>query len=171
MTQRGGFVTGALIVMAFALALLGGVAATARAASVVVRPVANGSVFAENLGPVARIVRDAPSFDALLAEWQLQGTRARAAAVDFRRRSLIVLLDSEKPDSGYVDLVGGIDVAGRTATLTATVFRRSGIRLDAFASPWAIVSVPRAAVARAAPEVRVTLRCAANVRGCPQIGA
>jgi hypothetical protein len=166
--HRGGFVTGTWIATAFAVgvALLAGPVATAGAASVVVHPVATGTVFAGSAEPAARIVRDAPALDALLAEWGMERARSRVGAVDFRRRSLIVLLDRARSDTGYVDWVGGVDVAGPTATLTATVFRLLGFHLDAFANPWAIVSVPRAAVARAAPELRVVMRCAAGARIC-----
>lgn len=175
MLQRRGLVTGARRALGLASGCALVACGTAHATSAVVRPVAAGSVFAGSQEPTARIVRDAPAFDALLAEWgisewQMQNARSGAAAVDFRRRSLIVLLDSQKPDTGYVDLIGGVDVVGRTATLTATVFHRSGFALDAFANPWAIVSVPRAVVARAAPEVRVTMRCAARARACVMIG-
>jgi hypothetical protein len=168
MPHRGGLVT--------ALAVIGALlcCGAAQAKPVGFRHVATGTVFAGGVGPAARIVRDAPAFDALLAEWgidqwQMQSARSRAAAVDFRRRSLIVLLDSQKPDTGYVDLVGEIDVVGRTATLTATTFTRRGIHLDAFANPWAMVSVPRAAVARVAPGLRVVTRCAARAHLCQLI--
>lgn len=109
--------------------------------------------------PAARIVRDAGSARALFQAWGMDRPLRRAAPIDFRRRSLIVLIDGWMPDPGYVNLVGAVDVTGGTTTLTATLFHRGGGSATVLARPWAIVSVPRGAVAQAAPEVRTALQC------------
>lgn len=139
------------------------VASTAGAAQIGFTTVAYGTVTDATLGPpeaVARVVRDAPAARALLTALEMDRALPRVAAVDFRRRSLVVVLGDWRPNPSYGLLVGAIDVAGGTATLTATVVVRAGGHADVIARPWTIVSVPRAGVAGAAPEVPVVLRCA-----------
>jgi hypothetical protein len=167
MPQRGGLVT--TLAVLGALLLTGSPAAQAK--SVGFRHVATGTASdgrtAAPPEPVARVVRDAQAARALLSAWRMDRAIASAVAVDFTRRSLVVLLDGRRSDPGYVELVGDVDVTGAQATLTATVFRKPGGHATVLARPWAIVSVPRAAVAQVAPEVGATVRCVAQVRCRP----
>jgi hypothetical protein len=107
--------------------------------------------------PVARIVRDAQAARTLLQTWDIDPARTRVGAVDFTRRAVIVLLAGFRPTAGYRARVLATDLAGGTATVTAAVTRPRGLVADVVARPWVVVSVPRAAVARARPEVRVVV--------------
>jgi hypothetical protein len=107
--------------------------------------------------PVARIVRDAQAARTLLRTWDIDPARTRVGAVDFARRSVIVLLAGFRPTAGYRARVLTADLAGGMATVTAAVIRPRGLVADVVARPWVVVSVPRAAVARARPEVRVVV--------------
>jgi hypothetical protein len=83
----------------------------------------------------------------------------RVAGVDFSRRSVIAVLTPWAPDTSWQAQVRAITVTGRTATVDVTVAQRPIGAADMLVRPWAVVSVPRAAVARVRPEVNVQLSC------------
>jgi hypothetical protein len=137
-------------------------ASAAGASEVGFRTIAYGTATDATLGPpepVARIVRDAPAAAALLHALEMDRALPRLGSVDFARRSLVAVLGDWRPNPSYGVLVGAIDVAGGTATVTATVVHRAVGHADVLARPWSVLSVPRAAVAGVAPEVPVVLRC------------
>lgn len=165
MAQRGA----ALIVTCLALALLA--AAPARSGEIGFRIVDYGTMGGEALAgpsPEARIVRDAAEARALLSPWELRRAAAHVAAVDFARRSLIVV-GGWWPNPGYGILPGSVIVSGGAAQVVGTVIRRPGGHADVVARPWVILSVPRAAVAGLWPDAGLTLRCGPRVRCYPGV--
>jgi hypothetical protein len=116
-------------------------------------------------GP-SRILRDASSARALLSAWGAPPrTIARVGAIDFGRRSLIVLLGGWMADPGYVLLPGVVTLDGGMTQVYATLFSRRGGSASVVARPWTLVSVPRDAVAAAGPEVALDLHCS-GPRAC-----
>jgi hypothetical protein len=117
----------------------------------------------------AAITPGEPTSDAALVLRTAAGARKRLRAwglgtaavrhVDFRHKSLVVLLAAYQPSGGYRARVSRIAVAGARATVTATVRHEGGDFSTAdLERPWVIVAVGRHAVANARGAVRVVLR-------------
>jgi hypothetical protein len=161
-----------LTILFAAGALLAGAGGTAHAASVGFHAVAYGTTAGQAAGPPepgARIVRDAQAARALLPAWDMRQALKRVAAVDFSRRSVIAVLTTWLPDPSWQARVRAVTVAGRRATVAVTVVKRPVGAADVIVRPWTVVSVPRAAVARARPEVAVRLSCEPAPR-CARLG-
>jgi len=120
-------------------------------------------------GPVARVVHDGKAARALLSAWSMEKAPRLLTTVDFRRRSLVVVLGGWMPSPGFVLLPGAVTERDGAVAFTGTVFRRGGGSATVLAQPWAMVSVPREAVATVAPDVAVTLRCGPRVRCRPHV--
>lgn len=82
------------------------------------------------------------------------------STVDLSRRALILLADEVRGSPAWQIEVDSVVLDGRTLTVTATASAREGDFPAALARPWTVVSVPRAAVARARRAVRVKVTVA-----------
>lgn len=144
------------------LALAGAAAAPAATSSRVAhREVASGTRAAnlpgERLQDVARVLRSKAEATRLLRAWGLDAPAAKR--IDFRRRSLIVVLAAYQPHAGFRAHVSGVTVKGRQATVTAGVRDESGeFSAAVLERPWVVVAVNRARVAGVRGEARVRRR-------------
>jgi hypothetical protein len=110
----------------------------------------------EPKGDSALVLRTATGARKRLRAWGL-GTAA-VRGVDFRHKSLVVLLAAYQPSGGYRARVSRIAVDGARATVTATVRHEGDFSTADLERPWVIVAVRRHAVATARGAVRVVLR-------------
>lgn len=105
-----------------------------------------------------RVLRTETGAERVLRGWGLQRAVEAIEPVDFARRSLLVVLDSSRPSTGYRLRVVRIDVRNRRAVVTATVRRAEGIDGQAISRPYALLSVARTSLAGASRGVVVRLR-------------
>jgi hypothetical protein len=118
----------------------------------------------ERLRDVGRVLRSRAEATRVLGKWGLD--RAAVKGIDFKRRSLIVVLADYRPSAGYRASVASVVVRGSEAVVTADVRFEAAGKLVAqdLERPWVVVSVKRADVARVRREVRVRTRGAAPAR-------
>ena len=150
-----------LAVLAAVAALLAASVAGAADGRVAFREVTSGARAAnlpgERMDDVATVLRTAAGARRRLRDWGLDTTAARR--VDFRRKSLIVMLAEYQPSSGFRARVQRVAVRGRRATLTAGVRYEGGdVAASVLERPWVVVAVDRRAVARVRGEVRILRR-------------
>ena len=155
-----------VLLLTIAIAIAGGAgAASAAGARVAHHEITAGSRGAnlpgERLQDVGRVLRSRAGATRVLGKWGLD--RAAVKGVDFKRRSLIVVLANYRPSAGYRASVASVVVRGGEAVVTADVRFEAAGKLVAqdLERPWVVVSVKRADVARVRPEVRVRTRGAA----------
>lgn len=108
--------------------------------------------------PRGRVLRTQAGAARVLRGWGLDRAVAAARSVDFGARSVLVALDGSRPSTGYRLRVVRVDVRNRRALVTVTVRRPDGIDGQAISRPYAVVSVPRRALAGATRGVVVRLR-------------
>jgi len=148
------------VLAALVLALLGAAGVAAAGTSVAFRELDAGSRAAiipgEPASDVAVVLRSAAGARKRLRAWGLDTTGVDR--VDFRRRSVVVLLADYRPSGGYRARVSRIVAEGARATVTATVRHEGDFSTSDLERPWAIVAVGRPAVAKVRGSVRVVLR-------------
>lgn len=136
-------------------------AASAMSGRVAHRELASGvraaNLPGERLRDVARVLRSKAEAARVLRAWGLDG--AAAKKVDFRHKSLIVVLAEYQPHAGFRARVSDVTVHGRQATVTAAVRDESGeLSAAVLERPWVVVAVNRASVAGVRGEARVRRR-------------
>ena len=148
--------------LAVALALaLAALAAAAAGRSITFRELDAGSRAAITPGEpehdAAAVLRSAAGARKRLRAWGLD--TAAVGRVDFRRKSLVVVLADYQPSGGYRARVSRIVVDGARATVSAKVRREGGDFTTAdLERPWVVVAVGRRAVANVRGAVRVVRR-------------
>jgi hypothetical protein len=111
----------------------------------------------ERMDDVATVLRTASGARSRLRAWGLSTAAVRR--VDFRRKSLIVMLAEYQPSGGFRARVSRVVVRGRTATVTAAVRYEGGdVAVSDLERPWVVVAVDRRAVADVRREVRILRR-------------
>jgi hypothetical protein len=135
--------------------------ASATSGRVAHREVASGARAAimpgEPKGDAARVLRSKAAAARVLRAWGVPP--GKATAIDFRRKSLIVVLAEYQPHAGFRAHVSHVSVKGRQATVTAGVRDESGeLSSSVLERPWVVVAVNRASVADVRGEARVRRR-------------
>jgi hypothetical protein len=148
----------AVVVAVAATATLAAGFAAAAGGHVAFRELTSGSRGAnlpgERLDDVATVLRSATAAKRRLRAWGLDTAAARG--VDFKRKSLIVMLAEYQPSGGFRARVSRIAVQGRQAVVTAAVRYEGGdLAVADLERPWVVVAVDRRAVARVRGEVRI----------------
>lgn len=148
------------LLLAFAATLAAALPATSSAAKrITFRAVDSGNVHRSGSGIVGRLLRTEQSARRqLLDGWAIEEPDLDLTTVDFSRRAVITLLDTVRGSTSWRLTVDSVTLEGRKLTVRATAKSR-GLGLTVLIRPWAVVSVPRSAIGRAWPEVRVKVRC------------
>lgn len=106
-------------------------------------------------GARGRLVRDSSRAASVLRDWDLQRAIPAARAVDYSRKSLVIVLGGSAPDTAYRLAVKRVSIRSRRVSVRADLRRGAGAGGMAISRPYALLTVARGDVAGAASGVSV----------------